>query len=317
MSILAVQKWFEGGCLIQRGQAMVDAAIIGGNFAGLSAALYIARGRREVVVIDDGQPRNRFASQSHSFFGQDGKSPAKVREAGLADVLRYPSAKVISGRVTSAVHDRDGFRLTGPQIDIKARRIILAYGMRDILSDMPGLQAAWGQSVFQCPFCHGYEAADRPTGLMMAGDDALGHAMVLQEWAKDVIVFSNGGKLPDTSPLEELGIRIETAPVRALRVEGADLQGLELADGRFVAREVLYFSPRSEPSCDLAAQLGVGMSAGSSGEYITTDETGATTVPGVWAAGDLVRPASGAAFAVSDGAIAGMACHKSLVLGLP
>lgn len=294
-----------------------DAAIIGGSFAGLSAALYIARGRRKVVVIDDGQPRNRFASQSHSFFGQDGKSPAAVREAGLADVLRYPSARVINGRVLSARREGDGFHLIGPNIDVKARRIILAYGMRDVLPNMPGLHAAWGHTVFQCPYCHGYEAADRPTGLLMAGEGAMVQAMLLQEWAKDMVVFSHGGKLPDTRPLTQRGIRIETAPVRALHVEGADLRGVELADGRLVAREVLYLSPRAEPSCDLGAQLGVAMTAGPFGDYVTTDGARATTVPGVWAAGDLARPMSGAAFAVSDGAIAGMACHKSLALNHP
>lgn len=294
-----------------------DVGIIGGSFAGLSAALYIARGRRSVMVIDAGLTRNRFARESHSLFGQDGRSPSAIRQAGLADVLRYPTARVIKGSVTSGVREADGFRLSGPEIVVKARRLILAYGMRDLLPNMPGLHAAWGHTVFQCPYCHGYEAADRPTGLLMAGEGVVGHATLLQEWANDLIVFSHGGKLPGTAQLTARGIRFETGSLRALRVEGEKLRGVELADGRIVAREVLYLSPRSEPSCDLAAQLGVGMTAGPFGDYVTTDGARATTVPGVWAAGDLARPMSGAAFAVSDGAIAGMSCHKSLVLNHP
>ena len=145
-----------------------DVAVIGASFAGLSAAIMLARARRRVVLVDDGLSRNRFSAHSHGFLGQDGVAPAEIRAKGLAEVLAYPTASFLPGRVTAITGRSGGFVIEGPET-FQAARVILAYGQRDILPDIPGLADCWGVTANQCPYCHGYELADRTTGLLVTG----------------------------------------------------------------------------------------------------------------------------------------------------
>ena len=292
---------------------LVDVAVIGGSFAGLTAALQLTRGRRRVVVYDHGLTRNRFASEAHGFLGLDGKSPDEIRAAGRRDLLAYPSAEVREERVASIERDGDTFRI-GADRPLRARRVILASGMRDLLPDIPGLAEAWGKTAIQCPYCHGYELADRPTGLLAAGHPHVADfAPHLLDWTRDIVVFENGTPLlcETAAKLDRFGIRVEPAAIASLDAPGGALRSVVLADGRRIERTALYLVPRSEPASDLARTLGCRFVEGPMGPYVETT-FGATSVPGVYAAGDLARPVFGAVDAAASGVAAAVGCHRSL-----
>ncbi|GAB1477668.1 NAD(P)/FAD-dependent oxidoreductase [Paracoccaceae bacterium] len=294
---------------------MLDAVVIGGSFAGISAALYLARGRRSVAVVDEGQTRNRFASAAHGLIGHDGKPPAQIRAEGLRDLLAYPEARLIAGRALRVSGQIDDFTVELADRELRCRRLVLAYGMRDLLPELPGLAEVWGQTAFQCPYCHGYELTDRKAALWMGGPHVVDHARFLRQWVPDLTLLPLDPLSTEArAVLDTAGIPVaEAAPVSLLQ-DGPRLQAIRLADGRLLPVEVLYMAPPAEPACDLAAQLGCQMEAGMQGPIVAVDGMQASSVPGVFAAGDLARPVFGAAFAVAAGVMAGTACHRSLAL---
>ncbi|MDR7123559.1 NAD(P)/FAD-dependent oxidoreductase [Pseudotabrizicola sp. 4114] len=291
----------------------IDVAIVGGSFAGLAAGLMLARARRRVVVFDDGQTRNRFAAEGHGFLGMDGLAPAEMQRRGQADLLAYPTARIERARVTT-IRARDGGFELQAGAPWRAAKVILAHGMRDILPDIPGLEAGWGQWAMQCPYCHGYEVADQPTGILMTSPAVPHHLTMLRDWTHDLALFCNGHPLPDEVRAKAAGwgIPIYDLPVVAIRDEGKS-RTLLLADGQQVQRAVVYLVSRSEPSCDLPAQLGCRTEDGMTGPFVSVDMMQNTSVPGVFAAGDLCRPMYGALFAAADGARAGSAAHHALL----
>ena len=295
----------------------VDVAVVGASFAGLTAALFLARGRRSVALFDTGETRNRFAPASHGFLGQDGAAPDAIRLRGRAEVLAYPTATLREARVTAVEGGPDGFRLTASDgSETGARRVILAHGMRDVLPPVEGLDACWGVSAVQCPYCHGYELADRPTGVLMSSrKDAFHHLDLLRDWTGDLTLLLDGGPLAeeDRRELGRRAVRVEPERVAALRHERGQIAALRLASGRELALGALYLAPRTEPASPLPALLGLRMAAEDQGPHVAVDEAGRTSAPGVYAAGDLARDVFGAAAAAADGAAAGIACHRSLL----
>jgi thioredoxin reductase len=293
-----------------------DVAIIGGSFAGLSAALQLARARRKVTVIDAGEPRNRFAAASHGFLTQDGAKPADILAQARLQLAAYPTVRMVEGRAEKASGITDAFSVTLQKgEELSARRIVLAHGVSDSLPDIPGLAAEWGKRVAHCPYCHGYEFGGGPLGVLAAnGEVALHHAMLVREWGP-VTLFLNGVVEPDPAMLQQFearGVAVERRPVAAV-VSGAEGLSVKLADGNAVDIVGLFTQPRSLPSTDIGEQLGCLHVESPFGPILKVDETKQTTVPGVFAAGDIARPAPNVPFAVADGAMAGVAAHRSLV----
>ncbi|QPH54450.1 NAD(P)/FAD-dependent oxidoreductase [Pontivivens ytuae] len=293
----------------------VDAAVIGGSFAGLTAALYLARARCTVALFDDGLTRNRFATAGHGFLGMDGRSPEEMRAAGRRDVLAYPTVTLHEERVISVCSGEESFRLqTATGRTLAARRLVLACGMRDLLPELDGLAACWGRTVLQCPYCHGYEMADRPTGILFTGAPSLHQARILGDWSDDLVLFANGHEIAaeDRADLAARGIDVVEPEVARLEQRDGRLVALHLADGSKVARDVLYMVSEAEPACDLARQLGCAHEDGPFGPYVAVDDVQMTSVPGIYAAGDLARIGYSATWAAADGARAGAFCHQSL-----
>ena len=293
-----------------------DAIIIGGSFAGLTAATYIARGRRSVRVIDAGKPRNRFAEHSHGFFAQDGSNPAAMLETARAQVQAYPGVTITHGKAIGGAGGLDDFSV---QLDsgetVRGRRLIFAFGISDELPDVPGLAERWGSSVIHCPYCHGYEFSGRKLGVLNLSPMSVHQAMLITEWGPTTF-YLNGGDEPDAATLTELekrGINIETAKVAHLRGEGTSLSEIELADGRISSAEALYIAPRNRLNSSIAEQFGCTLEDMPLGKTIKTDEMKATSVAGIYAAGDVSRGAHSVAWSVSDGVTAGVSAHRSLV----
>lgn len=287
----------------------IDVAIIGGSFAGLSAALSLVRARRSVVVFDNHTARNRFASSLHGFLGQDGRSPFDIRMTGRREVREETvvSIQIDRPRERFDVQTENGGRYC-------AQRVILAFGMRDELPDIAGLSECWGQTVNQCPYCHGYEIADRPTGVLMTGPASLHQSRILPDWCADLILFSNDQEISreDRLDLQARGIRIVDGRVALIEHSNGQMSAVVLNDGRRVHRQALYLVTRSTLSCDLATQLGCALTDGPFGRFITVDSLQHTSVAGVYAAGDISRAAYTASWAVADGQRAGVFCHQSL-----
>lgn len=295
-----------------------DAIVIGGSFAGLSAAIYIARARRSVCIIDTGSPRNRFATHSHGFFAQDGSEPGTMLAIARSQVAAYPTASFIEGEAISAAQEPDGFSFsvtlaTGEVLE--SRRLVLAFGISDELPAIPGLAERWGKSVLHCPYCHGFEFSGQRLGVLNVSPRSIQQAMLIAEWGPTTL-YLNVASEPEDATLAQLhkrGIAVEPAPVRALHGTGVRLSAIELTDGRTLGVDALYLGPPTHLNSEIAQQLGCELDEGTFGSTIRADDTKMTTVSGVYAAGDITRSVHNVTWASADGVTAGMAVHRSLV----
>ncbi|MBD8532093.1 MULTISPECIES: NAD(P)/FAD-dependent oxidoreductase [unclassified Massilia] len=289
-----------------------DAIVIGGSYAGLSAATQLARARRRVLVIDAGQRRNRFAHASHGFLTQDGTEAAVIAATARGQLLNYPNVRWIEGTAAQAQAQGDGFIVTlADGTACTGRRLVLATGVRDELPPIAGLQERWGRSVFHCPYCHGYELDAGAIGVLAAGPLSMHHALMLPDWGT-VTLFLNGAFEPDAAQLAALdgrGVTLERTAIA--RIDGA--ADVVLADGRMLPMAGLFVAPQMHAASPIAAQLGCATEDGPMGAFVGTDAMQASSVPGVFCCGDMARAAGNVAFAVADGAMAGVAAHRSLM----
>lgn len=296
-------------------QAEFDVTVVGGSYAGLSAAMQLARARKRVLVIDAGQRRNRFATHSHGFLTQDGSEAAAIADQGRAQLLAYPHVAWANETAVSAAAEGEHFRVGLPDGgSVTGRRLILASGVTDALPPIDGLAQRWGQSVFHCPYCHGYELDEGAIGVLASSEMSMHHALMLPDWGR-VTLFLNAAFTPNAAQLAALhsrGVTIETTPVA--RIDG--VADVVLTDGRRLPMAGLFAVSRTSSASPLAAQLGCAMEAGPMGDFVQTDLQKATSVAGVFCCGDLARAAGNVAFAVADGAMAGVAAHRSLIAEL-
>ena len=299
-----------------------EVIVIGGSFAGLAAAMQVARACRRVLVLDAGQPRNRFAAHSHGFLGQDGVPPAQILDAARRQLRAYSNvtfadskADAVSAIATAGEGSGGAAVATGFRVGThSARKLILATGLRDLLPDVPGLEPLWGGAVFNCPYCHGYEFRDRPLGVL-ASPVSAHHATMLADWSRDVVLFANGTDVDaDTrGKLARRNVAIERTPIARLISDDNHLQAVELTDGRRVPRAALLIGPRFVQASPVAEELGCAFAETPLGNIVKVDERKMTSVPGCYAAGDLARFPHSVSLTVGDAAAAGVACHQALV----
>lgn len=295
-----------------------NALIIGGSYAGLSAAMQLGRARQTVCIVDSGQPRNRFAAASHGFFGHDGAQPRAMIEQARTQVLAYPTITFVDGVAVSARRAGDGrFQVElGSGQTLSSNELILASGVEDTLPDLPGLGERWGTSVVHCPYCHGYEFGGKQLGVLNVIPGSIHHALMVPDWGPTTF-FLNGGAEPGPDELEKLykrGVTVEPAPVVGLEGTAPSLEGVRLADGRIVPIEALFVSPTTRIS-PLVEQLGCAVEEGPTGPFVQTNAMQETTIPGLYAAGDIAVGAGNATLASAAGVMAGAALHRSLMFG--
>lgn len=289
-----------------------DVIVVGGSYAGMAAALQVARARRKVLVIDAGVRRNRFATHAHGFLGQDGVDPAAIAAQARSQLLAYPNLSWVDGTVVDAVAAGAEFALTtGDGRAFAARRLVLALGVTDVLPGVPGLAERWGRFVFHCPYCHGYELDGGPIGVLATGPASMHQALLLPDWGPTTLLL-DGTFAPDAAQRAELDARnVTVEATRVARISGdADV---ELTDGRVLRFAGVFTAPRTGPASDLAAQIGCAVDDGPFGPFLRTGPRKETTVRGVFACGDVARPAGSVSIAVGDGAMAGAAAHQSLI----
>ena len=289
-----------------------DVVIIGGGYAGMAAALQLLRARRSVAVIDAGLRRNRFASHAHGFLSQDGVPPDQIAAQSRAQLERYPDLTWIEGEAISLDGPRDAFVVgLNDGAPLTGRRILMAAGVRDALPEIEGIEDRWGRSVFHCPYCHGYELDRGRIGVIGSGPMSVHQAELLTEWGS-VTFFPNGAVELEADlreALETRGVTVEEAVIE--RIEGtADIC---LADGRRLAFAGLFAAPTVSPASPLAERAGCALEDTPMGVILRTDAAKQTSVPGIYACGDVASMPHSVSLAVGDGAMAGAQVHRSLV----
>ena len=293
-----------------------DVAIIGGGPAGLTAGLFLARYLHSVVLVDSGDPRNWETRGISGFLGHPDIRPPELRGKGR-DEARATGVELIDAHcecVTKHSDDRFELFLTGGE-RLEARRLLLAIGLKDVWPDVPGLEHVYGTSAHVCPDCDGRESVGKRVVVLGKGRKAVGMALSLTTWTRDIVICTNGAPadldLPEyCEKLEALGIPVIELPITCLRHNGADLESVEFQDGRHLAVDKIFFAIGQYPADDLGAQLGCERD---SGGHIVVDRAYNTSVQSCWAAGDITPGAQLAIAAAGDGAIAALSIHKTLV----
>jgi thioredoxin reductase len=298
--------------------ADVDAVVVGGGPAGLSAATWLGRHRRRTVVLDRVEQRNRAVDVSHGYLGFDAMPPSALLARARTDLLRYETVELWPHGV-AAIDDlgTDGeagpFRVTTDETTLTARRLVLATGITDEMPPVEGLVEHYGADVAVCPACDGFEARDQPAVVIGWSEHVAGFALTLLDWVSELTVLTYGtryeGDERDLAVLEHHGASVVGTPPTRLIGSRGDLQGVVLADGRRLRCRKGFVNIGHHPSTALAGRLGCTLD----GEgYVVVDEQGATTVAGVFAAGDCTPGPQLVQVAAASGAVAGIACAISL-----
>ncbi|WIM94087.1 bifunctional NAD(P)/FAD-dependent oxidoreductase/class I SAM-dependent methyltransferase [Actinoplanes oblitus] len=300
-----------------------DVLVIGGGAAGLSGAVTLARSRRTVLVIDSGDPRNAPAGHVHNLLGREGVPPAELYKTGRAEVAEY-GGEFLDGTAERAERDGDGFLVTlAGGARVRGRRLLVTTGLTDELPDIPGLAARWGRDVAHCPYCHGYELRDRRIGVLVGGPLSLPGAQLWRQLSDDVLYLLNGGPAPAPEQAEQLAARripVVTEPIEAVLTADDRITGVRLAGGRVIGLAAIAVAPRFVARSALLASLGLEpvpmeMNGHVMGLRIPADESGATTVPGVWVAGNVTNLGATVAVAAAAGQTAAAMINMDLIAG--
>jgi thioredoxin reductase len=292
-----------------------DCVVIGGGPAGLAAATWLARYRRDVVVVDSREYRAEAVDSSHGYLGRDPQRPLDFLQTAREQLLAYRTVSYLTTTVTDARRVGDGtFRLQcADGSEVGALRVVLATGVVDACPALDGFAEHYGASAFHCPACDGHEAEGRD--VVAYGWDArlVGFAASLLNWARTVTVLTSGRRFDGDEAclavLDRHDIAMVDTPATRLVGERGSLEGVELADRRVLPASLFFFSVAHQPRVELARALGCRIDDEG---YVAIDDTGATSVTGVYAAGDVVPGLQLVQVAAAQGVIAGVGAALSL-----
>lgn len=291
-----------------------DVIIIGGSFAGLSAAMALGRAIRSVLVIDAGKPCNSQTPHSHNFLTRDGYKPLDLLQEAREQVLKYSTVSLVNGLVANVQKTASGFQATVDSGEsFQARRLLFATGLKDIMPDIPGFAECWGISVLHCPYCHGYEVRNETTGILANGDVAFELAKLIHHWTKDLIVFTNG--TAQLSPqqrdkLQTKGILVEEAAISGIEHTRGYVSQISLSDGGKIPLKAIYARPASKQHFDIPALLGCALTEQN---LLKVDMMQKTSVDGIYAAGDNAHGARSLSVAIAAGTMAAGGINRSLI----
>lgn len=294
-----------------------EVLIIGGGPAGISAAMTLGRIRRSALVADDNRPRNAPSSHLNNFPTRDGIHPEEWRKLARKDLQKYDTIKSFNGRVHSVVQTDGGFRAklsSGASISVK--KVILAYGIKDKMQPIPGYKELWGKSIFHCPFCHGFETTGSKIGILINNEMGFHSVRMIQNFSTDLVIFTNGGVKPTAEQKKDLAkenIPVVEDKIARFQHVGEKLKNVELENGKNIELHYLFSSP--ELPFEIASDIGdsLGCKKTHFGLY-EVNELGATSVPGVFAAGDNMAMAQSVLLSCAAGVKAGMGALQQLLM---
>ncbi|MFF6951032.1 NAD(P)/FAD-dependent oxidoreductase [Streptomyces iakyrus] len=292
--------------------------VIGGGAAGLSAGLVLGRARHRTLVIDAGEPRNAPAAHMQGYLSRDGMPPAEFLAAGREEIARY-GVELVQDRVVAVDKGEDFTVVSAGGRSVRARRLVVATGLKDELPAVPGVAERFGRDVLHCPFCHGWEVRDQPFGVLATSPASVHQALMVSQWSKDVRFFLHTVAEEELSDedlrrLAAAGVDVVPGEVAELVTEDDRLTGVRLADGTTHPRSVLFTAPRAVPRTGLLERLGAELHETPFGAYPVVDATGLTTVPGVWAAGNAIGFSEQVVHAASGGYRAASAIVGDLLM---
>lgn len=293
-------------------EARFDALIIGGSFAGLSAAMSLGRARRKVLLLDAGRPCNHMVKAAHNLIMHDGASPHRMLSDAREQLAAYPTITLVNATATR-VEGSDGSFTVHSDLGVHtASKILLATGVRDLALPIAGFAECWGISVLHCPFCHGYEVVDQPLAVLADGPMGFELARTIRNWSRDLTLLTNGPSSLEVDQQRELtdhGIRIEQRTIAELVHREGHLSQVKFKDGDGVALSAVFARPPFALPEELIGTLGCSLSESG---HIHVDPMQRTSVAGVFAAGDVTSPMRSLAFAMAAGNMAGAVITHSL-----
>lgn len=302
--------------VMQTNETTYDVIIVGGSYAGLAAAMALGRALRKVLVIDGGEPCNRQTPYSHNFLTQDGRKPAEISLTARRQVERYDTVGFFNGRALSGTKTDEGFAIQTDTGELfRSRKLVFATGIRDLLPPVEGLAECWGISVLHCPYCHGYEVKDEPTGILGNGEYGFEFSRLIHNWTKQLSLFTNGPSLlsaEQAAHLAQQGIPVVEKKIEKLEQVNGQIRQIRFSDGAAASIKALYTRAPFEQHCRIPEQLGCVLTDEG---YIQVDGFQRTTTAGVYACGDATNRLRTVANAVAAGTAAGMYLNKEWVEG--
>ena len=296
---------------------MNDVIIIGGSFAGLAAALQLGRARRKVTVLDTGLPRNRFAGHSHGMLGHDHKPPLDILAEARRQLTRYPTIRLANARADSISGAIDDFSvLTADGESLEARRLILSYGVVDQIPDVPGYAEGWGTAIVPCPYCDGFEVAGQHWGLVWSGPQSMNQVRLFHDWTDRLTVLADGHDIAPDIRMDLARRRVAIADGRIVGIvrHGEHKSSVKLDAAPDLAVDILLAHLRTKPSASLHESLGLDTVTTPTGIALKVDERRETSMPGIYAAGDLTNPGMPSVTTASwQGATAGISAQQSML----
>ncbi|WP_420039909.1 NAD(P)/FAD-dependent oxidoreductase [Gordonia sp. MP11Mi] len=294
-----------------------DVVIVGGGAAGLAAAVALGRSLRSVLVVDAGAQRNLPSEAAHNVLGREGISPGDLLRVGRAEAESY-GVEFVDGTATGAQCDESAGGFT-VDVDggttVRARRVVLASGLVDVLPDIDGVRQAWGHGVLHCPYCHGYEVRGRRVGVIASiAPQAVHQSLLFARLADRVTVFANGVDFDQEqrADLDVMGVNVVHGVVSRVHVDGREARAIAVGDDRYDVDAVVV-APRMLARTELYERLGGRAEEHPMGRIIPADENGATPVPGVWTAGNAGDLAAMVASAAGAGVKLGAFVNADLV----
>ena len=293
-----------------------DVIVVGGSVAGLSAALMLGRSRRRTLVLDAGEPRNRFAEHMHGVLGHEGSPPGELLARGRAEAAGY-GVEFVQATVEKV-------DVAGDQVIVtvagggtrSARALVVATGLSDDLPAIPGLAQRWGRSVLHCPYCHGWEVRDQRLGVLPTSPLGLHQAELVRQLSPQVVVFTAGLGPIDADVerrLRSRGIELIPDAVVAIDGDGEGISSVRTADGRAVPVDALFTAGTPRPRDEFLAQLNLARTENSLGFFLTVDLAGRTSNERIWAAGNVVNPTANVPLCIGAGSLTGAAVNAALV----
>lgn len=291
-----------------------DVVIVGGGPAGLSAALVLGRSLRKTLLLDGDVRRNLRAAELHNFITRDGIPPAEFRAIARSQLTTYETVEARDGKVSRVEKIAEGFEvhIEGEATPVRTRRVLLATGVRDEPPAIPGLDAQWGHTSFQCPYCHGWELRGRPWGVLITSDMLGELALLVLNWSSGVTAFTQGLELGHeiVGRMQAAGIVIEKEPIAKVLGTHEAMEGVELQSGRVVTCGALVIHPPQRP-VDLVIALGLELEP--TGFVRVDPRTKESSVPGIHVAGDATTMMQTAISAAAEGTMAGAMMNHILV----
>jgi thioredoxin reductase len=291
-----------------------DVIIIGGSYAGLAAGLALGRSVRKVLIIDNRDPCNKKAPHSHNFLTNDGEKPAAIASKARQELALYDSVELVTNTVRHVNSGKEYFDVTTTDGQIFfAKKILFTTGLKDIMPDIPGFTECWGNSIIHCPYCHGYEVYQQKLAVFGNGDEGFEFAKLINNWSKHLTLFTNGASTLNKEQEQKLrdhGIQIIQTKIIGLDHVKNQLRAIQLADGTEYEAQAIFARVPFEQHTSIPLDLGCALTKQG---HIEIDNFCATTIPGVYAAGDNASPLRGVANAVASGTLAGVFINKALI----